>query len=358
MKKISIKQLLIAFAATALLSACHKDKNDPTPDTPGSQRAGVYILNQGNFGGNNGSLTYYDYTSKNLTADIFSSVNGKGLGDTPNDIKIYGSKMYITVNVSSTVEVLNPKTGKEIKQIAFTNGTTNRQPRSIAFYKGNAFITSYDGTVAVLDTATLTVSKYITVGRNPEQMVVSNNKLYVANSGGLSFGNPDKTVSVVDLTTLTETKKITVIANPVSMAADAYGHVYVVSTGDYNTILPGLSIIDNTTDAVTSQNSVNFGYGSPIIVNGDIAYYFTSDNKVATISTKTPTSAPASFISDGTTFTAAYGLNVDTSTGEVFVTDALDYKSKGNLVAFDKNGKKEYVLTVGINPGAVTFVNK
>lgn len=358
MKSTSIKNVLIALAGAAVLSACHKDKNDPTPDKPTAERAGIYVLNQGNFGGNNGSLSYYDYASKNLTADIFANANGKGLGDTPNDAKIYGSKMYIAVNVSSTVEVVNAKTGKEIKQIAFKDGSTDRQPRSIAFYKGNALITSYDGTVAVLDTASLTVSKFITVGRNPEQLVVSNGKLYVANSGGLSFGNPDNTVSVIDLNTLRETKKITVIADPVSIAADAYGHVYVLSSGDYANIAPGMSIIDNTTDAVVSKSTLSGAYGTSIVVSGDLAYFISSDNQITVYNTKTLSLAKANFITDGTAIKTPYNLNYDETTGELFVTDAKDFASPGTLFAFDKTGKKEYTLQVGINPGAILFLNK
>lgn len=356
MKLFKHYHFLIAVALVTILASCHK--NSVTPDTPTAQRAGIYVLNQGNLGSTNGTLTYYDYTSKKLTADIFSSVNARPLGDTPNDIKIYGSKMYIAVDGSGTIEVLDPKTAKSIKQLVMKTGTVSREPRSIVFNAGKAFISQYDGTVAVLDTATLTIDKYITVGRNPEQMVVSNGKLYVANSGGLSFGNPDNTVSVVSLTTLTETKKITVIANPVSIAADGYGNVYVFSAGDYNTIKPGLTIIDNTADAVKSQNATSGAYGTSIIVSGDAAYFLTADNKVQVYNVKTQTVAAANFITDATVITTPYNLAYDSLTGEAFVSDAKNYSSNGALFAFDENGKFEYNIVTGINPGAFAFVNK
>ncbi|MBL4675097.1 MAG: YncE family protein, partial [Mucilaginibacter sp.] len=217
MRSLRLRNLFILSAITALLSACSKDRVAVTPDTPTAERAGVYILNQGNFGSNNSTLTFYNYTTKQLTPDFYSVANpGKKIGDTGNDIGIYGSKMYIIVNNSSNIEIVNPKTGVLIKELSLN------QCRNVAFYKNNAFVTSYDGNVAVIDTTSLTITKSIMVGRNPEQMVITNNKLYVANSGGLSFGNPDKTVSVIDLNTLTESKKITVIENPVSVAADSY----------------------------------------------------------------------------------------------------------------------------------------
>jgi YVTN family beta-propeller protein len=358
MKKIKLNYLFISFALLTVLASCHKDKVIPNPGTPTAQRAGVYVLNQGGFGSNNSTLTYYDYTTKQLTADLYKAVNSTDLGDTGNDAEIYGSKMYIVVNVSNVVDVVNAKTGRLITQDSLVNNKVGREPRSVAFYKGNAFITSYDGTVAVMDTATLAISKYITVGRNPEQLVVSNGKLYVANSGGLSFGNPDNTVSVIDLNTLTETKKITVIANPITMAADSYGHVYVLSVGDFASIKPGMTIIDNTTDAVTSQTNLLLGFNIPMAANGDFVYYATADNKIAVYNAKTQTAAQTNFITDGTAITTPYAISVDAISGEVFVSDAKDYSSNGTLYAFDKTGKKEYSITTGINPGKITFVNK
>ncbi|MEO6631715.1 MAG: DUF5074 domain-containing protein [Mucilaginibacter sp.] len=353
MKQIKLSQLLIAIMFISVLASCHKDKITPKTDTPTATRAGLYVLNQGGFGSNNSTLTYYDYTTKLLTADIFSSVNGGSkVGDTGNDIEVYGSRMYIIVNNSNRVDVVNAKTGKLIKQDSV------HQCRSVAFYKGNAFITSYDGNVAVMDTATLTISKYITVGRNPEQLVVSNDKLYVANSGGLSFGNPDKTVSVIDLNSLTETKKITVTADPVSIAADTYGNVYVISLGDFASIQAGITVIDNKTDVVKSQFAPALGYNIPMVVQGDFVYYLTADNKIAVYNAKTQVAAQANFITDGTVITTPYALAADALTGEIFVTDAKDYASNGTLYAFDKTGKLEYSITVGINPGKITFVNK
>ncbi|MBD1392118.1 YncE family protein [Mucilaginibacter glaciei] len=361
MKQFQLKTLLATVTIISILFSCKKDKN-VLVDQPVAT-AGVYVLNQGNFGANNSSLSFFDYTAKTTTSDRFNAVNGTKLGDTGNDAKIYGSKMYIVVNVSSTVEVVNAKTTKSIQQVKMFNGTVGRQPRYVVFNKNKAFISSYDGTVAIMDTTTLAIEKYITVGRNPEQMVVSNGKLYVANSGGLSFGNPDKTVSVIDLNTLIETKKITVIANPVSMAADSYGNVYVLSAGDYSSILPGMTIIDNATDAVkTTSTTLSGAYGTSIVVSGDFAYFLTSDNKVVVYNVKTQTVAKTNFITDGTAIKTPYSIAFDSTTGEVFVADAKDYASNGQLFAFDKNGvlekAKGYPVTVGINPGTIVFVNK
>ena len=353
MKNLKQNILLAVAAFSFVLASCHKDKK-VTPVMPPAT-SGFYVLAQGLFNANNSTLSFYDYTSRQVTPDIFSTANGRGLGDTGNDVEIYGSKMYVVVNVSSTVEVVDSRTAKSLKQIKLFNGTTGREPRDVVFYKTNAYVTSYDGTVAVIDTASLTVTKYIAVGRNPEQLTVANGKLYVANSGGLGFPNFDNTVSVIDLTSLAVVKTLTVTVNPQNVGTDNNGNVYVLSAGDYSSVPSSLTVIDDVQDVVKTQTNFD---GSSMVVQGDNAYFITSANKIIVYSTKTQTITNTSFITDATAITTPYSIAVDNTTGELFVTDAKNFTSNGAVFAFDKTGKKEYSITVGINPGKIAFLEK
>lgn len=72
----------------------------------------IYILNEGLQNANNSSLTMYDAASGAVTNNYFKAVNdGIGIGDTANDIIVYGSKMYITVSSDNIIWVtdLNAK---------------------------------------------------------------------------------------------------------------------------------------------------------------------------------------------------------------------------------------------------------
>ncbi len=356
MKQFKLRSLLLAFVITGIITSCRDDKQDPEPQPePVAERKGLYVLSEGLFNANNSSLTYYDYESQELEEDQFKSQNDRGLGDTANDIAVYGSKMYIVVNVSSTVEVVDARTAKSIKQIDLKDNGVGRQPRYIVFDKNKAYISSYDGTVAVMDTATLQIEKFIEVGRNPEQLAVSNGKLYVANSGGLDYPDYDHTVSVIDLATHTEIKKIDVVINPRVVAADAYGDVYVISTGNYADVKSSMAIIDSNKDEVKSQEDFS---GGSMVINGDMAYITASGGKVKVYNVKTETLEKENFIADGTAVTTLYGLAVDALSGEVFVTDAKNYVTRGEVTCFDAEGNKKYSIQTGINPNKVVFVNK
>ncbi|MEO8885415.1 MAG: DUF5074 domain-containing protein [Mucilaginibacter sp.] len=355
MKYLQNLKLCVTVAVLAIIAvSCHKVDKIVAPTTPPQLNnfAGIYVLNQGNSGANNSVLSYFDFSTwnswnlMNHKFTIFSLTNNINLGDTGNDAEIYGSKMFVTVTNSNIIDVMEAKTAKLIKQININ------QPRSIVFVGSNAFVTSYQGTVSIIDTAALTINKIITVGSYPEQMVVSNNKLYVANSG---INNPpvyNNTVSVIDLAGLTVIKTITVSnVNPFSMAADTYGHVYVGCLGDNKKMLPSTVEIDNTTDAVVLLPDLNLAYGSPLVVSGDLLYYTGTDFQVSGFDCKHQTITKPEIFAQNT-FGSAIAVNNDT--GEVFVASALNKL----IYTFDNNRQIIYQINTGINPVKVLLVKK
>jgi YVTN family beta-propeller protein len=372
----------VLFILVLALASCQKDKMTPKTNAPTAVAIpnGIYILNQGQLYGANSSLTSYNIASKTLVPDQYGTANGASLGITANDIEIYGSKMYIAVTNSSVVDIVDTKTAKLIKQDSIVRNANqgqvyldDRQPRSIAFYQGNAFITCYDGTVAVIDTATFAITKNIQIGAQtyPEGLVVANKKLYVADYGGLLCN----LVSVIDLTTLTVIKTIIVMPGPISMAADAYGNVYAASTSDDNfeypypippnypvyTVYGGMVVINSKTDLVTSklQTPADLAINSertnlPITVQGDLVYYPVG-KKIAVFNAKTQTPVTASFITDGTSLTLPTAIAANPATGEIYITNDGGL-SNGSLYAFDKTGKLEYTAATGIRPVKIVLL--
>ena len=234
--------LCLLYALLFLFAACDDMEDKPNqPSVDGNitetGTAELYVLSEGLFNLNNSSLARYSFKNHQLIKNYFKDLNKRGLGDTANDLAIYGGKIYIVVNVSSTVEVVDYKTGISIKQIPMVgeNGSP-RQPRHIAFYENKAYVCSYDGTVARIDTTTLEIDKITKAGRNPENLCVQNKKLYVSNSGGLDYSEGigvDRTVSVIDIASFTEVKKIEVGPNPGKILPGPDNTVFVATQGEY-----------------------------------------------------------------------------------------------------------------------------
>jgi hypothetical protein len=351
-----------------VISACRTDQkvvplNETRVADPDPIGANFYLLNEGNMGMNLSTLDYLDKKAGVYKSNIYGEVNPgvvKELGDAGNDLKIYGSKLYAVINQSNKVEVMEATTAKRIGIITIPNC------RNIIFYKGKGYVTSFDGAgyVAEIDTTTLTVLRKTTVGRQPEEMAIIGDKMYVANSGGYSPSNYDRTVSVVDMNSFTQIRQIDVAINLHRIRPDAYGDLYVTSRGDYYNIPSKLYVIDSHTDAV--KDSFNTGVTN-LCIKGDSAYvfgvqysYITNTNTVTygIINVKTEAIINTAFITDGTDkqIKVPYGLAIDPVTSDIYVTDAKNYILPGTLYCFDKTGKKKWSVSAGDIPAHIVFL--
>lgn len=166
---------LTLFVFSLLIHACDDITDKDSPEDNGGSNtetgtAGIYVLSEGLFNLNNSTLMFHSLKNGQTDTDYFRSKNHRGLGDTANDMAIYGSKLYIVVNVSSQIEVIDRASGLSLKRIPVLNENgSSRQPRYIAFHKDKAYVCSFDGTVARIDTTSLEIEEYATVtesGRN------------------------------------------------------------------------------------------------------------------------------------------------------------------------------------------------
>lgn len=346
----------VAAVCVSFFSSCDPtDDNNTTPEIS----TGLFTLNQGGFGKNNASLTYYDFANGFASNYVFEDKNNRGLGDTGQDMIKYGSKIYIAMYKSSLIEVVNAKSGVSIKSIPMKNAQdASSSPRSLVALNGKVYISLYDGHVAKLDTVTLMVEKTITVGPNPEGITIANNKLYVANSGGMQMVM-DSTVSVIDLVTFSETKKIKVNVNPGTLKADAYGDVYVVSSGDYGAKPGKFQRIEAGTDKVSDIAVAVKGFD----IVGDKAYMYNFEydanwavaNKTVKIyDVKTDKLLTDNVITATTLDKTPYGINVDPVSKNIFV-GVTDYVNNGKMYCFGEDGVLKYTFTTGVNPTKIVF---
>jgi YVTN family beta-propeller protein len=358
----SIRILSALALLTIVINACKKN-DDATPTAPVqlTPAIGEYILSEGGFGGNNTKLSFYNNSSNTVVGDFFAQQNPtvtSGLGAVGNDMIVYGSKLYVIMNVSSNVTVLNASNATLIKKIPFFNGTTAKEPRYAVGTRGRVYVTAYDNTVTVIDTASLNIIKTITVGPNPEGIAASDNYLYVANSGGLN-AVPDSTVSLIDLNTNTEIKKIKVGVNPNKIEINQAGNIFVSAYGNFGNIPPSVSVINGSTNANGINLGPNFQY-SHIRIFGDIAYVFNNYGGAGTakvFNSATNTIVRNEFITDGTVITTPYGINVDDLNGDVYIADAKNYVSAGTVTCFSSAGIKKFSFSVapGVNPNKIVF---
>ena len=350
--KLNVKSFF-AVALAVLFVACTPDDGSNGGEQGGAKLNGVYyVINSGDWKSNNSSLTKYDEANGEVQQFCFQAQNGRGLGNTANDIIVYGSKMYIAVAGESTIEVTDVN-AKSIKQIKCEG-----QPRYLAACDGKVYVSYYDGYVACLDTATLTVEAKVKVGRNPEQLAVVGKKLYVANSGGMDYATElgyDKTVSVVDLETFKEIEKIEVVLNPAVVVPVDNG-VFVSSYGNYYNVPSTLQYVD--ADGVVSvvEKCSNM---TEICCNSGTLYGFFSqydENWNATITYMSYNTVDGSVETPWIKEQELPSPYKVCSAGNYICVTSSDYINDGDVYFYDTDGMLVKKIATGLNPVKVVKV--
>ena len=386
MKRFSLFYLACLILAVA--SSCREDfyiipsQNQDTGVAPTrGDIVGMYVLNEGNMGSNKASIDFLDLDENKPTVhyhrNIYSERNPnvvKELGDVGNDIKIYGNKLWIVVNVSNKVEVATVDSCKRITQINIPNC------RYLAFKDGFAYVSSYVGPVKLdqdvplgmvykVDTVDFKKKDSVVVGYQPEGLCIVDNKLYVANSGGYRAPNYDNTLSEIDLTTFKEIRKIRVGLNLHHCQVDHYGQIWVSSRGNYNDVpsrifwlYKGHNQVYEVIDSIDTPVS-----GLSIV--GDSLYYYGSAWNNATkqntisyglINVRTHQTIDTNLFSspEVKSITMPYGIMVNPIERDFYLMDAKNYVSSGSLLHFKPDGTHDFTVQTGDLPGHATFVYK
>ena len=330
---------------------------------------GAYVLNTGNWGGNDASIQYLDFQTGKLSEDLYAAANGEGLGDLGQDLCVYGSKIYVTVSGSSKVVIMDRKC-KVLKSIPVaTEDGTPVEPRYMAACEGKVYFTAYDGTVSRIDTTSMAIDgklNLIDAGAqtgydHPEAITSANGKLYV-NISGYSKG---KWLAVVDAASFTKLKDIEVMLNPYTQCITAEdGYVYFVSNGNYagspsltpdQYIYGTMQRLDPETDQVEqvcrATYIANAGEKMYILYSEyympDVARAYVRDLK---------TGDEQEFM-DMADLQSANGLSVDPASGDVYVFD-VPYGAASDVHVYGADGTYKRTFEAGMSTSKMVFVTK
>ncbi|WP_345222325.1 YncE family protein [Hymenobacter koreensis] len=357
------KRTLFSRAAVAgllplsafFLASCDPDKDKITP-VVGSDS--VFVVNEGRFLSANASISVFQPASKTVTSkDIFQAANNRALGDVAQSMAVANNRGYIVVNNSKKVEVVTLPDFRSAGVI-----TKLRFPRYFAAEGNRGYITqtrAYDGgpgQVIVVDLATNRAVDSINVGVQPERILISSGKAYVANNG-------ENTISIIDLATKAESK-VVVGDSPNSLAIDRNGRLWVLCGGkvaylpdysvDYGNTTPG-SLVDFMPNAPTAQNRRTFASNRSVPNrlqrngNGE-QLYFTFLNGVYRMNIGDAALPTAPIIRRRLT-----GLGVDPKDNSIYGGTGL-FTADGKIIRYNADGAAQDSAIVGIGPNGFAFL--
>lgn len=350
----------LGLALSALFfTSCNSDDDgyQPTPDSDGEYQHGVFILNEGNFGGGNATVSFLSDEGV-LSQDIYGKVNNEPLGDVAQSIYLNDDLAFIVLNGSGKIEVVNRYTFE--KQATISGGLSN--PRYMTILNGKGFVTNWgdptnpsDDYVAVINLSNYTVESTIPVSEGPEQITSANGKLFVAQMGGWGYGN---SVSVINPGSQTVTSTISVGDVPESMVVVNDALIVLSSgkaswTGDETQ--GALTAIDTMTGLVLGSSQFSAGSHPTKLAQAGGNLYYTLGDQIY----KTGTDA-SGWSSAGLLFSTAvdgvfgaYGFAVNND--RIYIGDAGDYTSDGSVFIYNTSGAFLSSYTVGPLPNGFGF---
>jgi len=340
-----------------LVTACLPDvPGEEEPDTeigPLDYKEGIYVVNRGltQNSDQSGSITFVERREGGRTVpDIFRSTNlTRDLGNLTNSMYVHNGLAYIISTNADRIDVVKLDDFKFLGPILGL-----KKPRyMVTVSPGIAWVSQWgengdEGSIAVIDLSSNSILREIPVRPGPEQMLLQDEVVYVANSGGFLL---DSVITKLDIESETILKTIEVGLQPQSFQMDANRSIWVIARGSqtFDQTREG-RLTQLINDEVSQSFPIDHGAGNLSINNARDRLFYTMRGALFSHPIRQSSISLAPFI-DFPYLTAA----VDPQTDNIIGTDARNFQVKGRIVIHSPSGEEIEDYQVGIVPISFWF---
>jgi hypothetical protein len=347
-------KLFCLFVITYAIVSCQSDDEKPK----GKYSDGVLVVNEGNFGAANASVTFYDTKTTSPEQAIFKTVNGYFPGDVLQSLTIDGDKGYLVLNGSNKIEVVNRHTFESL----FTFSTEAMdKPRYMQMINGKAYISVWgpysstydliDSYILVVDLEKQIVLDTIDTDEGVEKLLFNGQRLFATN---YNFG-ASQTLAIINPSTNELIDQIELAAGPSGLVLDADNYLWVICTGTYEGNDGKLFKINTTTLEIERTISLGLNPSSELAISPDKKFlFYRSDNNMYKLSIAAE-GAPGTPWLTLTDVISPYGFNIDPASGDLYVGDAMTF-SAGKVFVYAADGSFKTSFDSGIGPNGFVFV--
>ena len=351
------KSILLFLLLFGMIISCKKDDNFGEVNTNPSEYSGskgVFIVNEGNFGQANGSISFLDTDSLKMGNDIFSHANGRPVGDVPISMAIIEDYVWIVVNNSARIEIC-----KVEDMISVGSISDLTSPRFLLPLPGNkAYVSDfYSSEITIINTSTHSISGAIDIGHSSEKMILAAGKVFVTFWSNYNFpGLENNQIVVIDPMSDEVVNNIQVGKEPNSMVIDKNGGLWILCSGGYaGEEKPSLWRIDPTNLQIEGSIYFNDVNQSPdnLCINGTRDTLCFLNRGIFSMAVEAdPLPTTALIPEEGSLF---YSLAIDPGTSIIYATDAIDYQQRGLVLRYRPDGMLIDSFRGGVIPGMFEF---
>jgi len=335
-----------------LLISCSEDTTEP-------QAGDVIIVNEGNFGQGNGSLSLYNRETDNIENGSFAKANsGRSLEAGVQSVTVADGIAFIVCNVSDKIEIADATTLEALQ--APLEDPDLVSPRYLTASGNKAYVSVWgpfdanfaltDSKVAVIDLSDYSISKYISVPAGPEGILVIGDQVFVANS----FTN---VLTVIDTDTDEISSEIILDGSPRLLSVRG-NELWVSITGavsQFVRINSSSNSIEQTIDVTGSNSNGKFSLSESHDM--DILYFIGAEPFPSTATTILETaindaSSGYETLISGDNY---YGLGVDPLNDDIFVGNSNAFQGEGTVLRYSSEGQLLDTYAVGLGPNGFVF---
>lgn len=340
--------LLALGLATACLPPAVDDGEDDKEKGPIEFTDGIYVVNQGLTQNTDqfGSLTFVERGEEGRSIrEVYRTNNPtRELGNRTRSMYVHNGLGYIISTNANRIDVVRMDNFQYLGPILGLEKPRFFLPVS----PGIAWVSQwgsdgFQGSIAVVDLASNTILRTIPVRPGPEEMVIQNGNVFVANSGGFLL---DSVVTKIDIESEEILKEIEVGLQPQSIEIDINRSLWVLTRGvqSFGESRDG-RLVQLSNDQITREFAVDQGAGNLTINNSGDRLYYTMRGAVFSHPITQTSISIAPFI-DFPYLTVA----VDPQTDHIIGADARNFQVTGRIVIHSAAGEELEEHTVGIVP--------
>ena len=349
---MQLKQTLLSvlfLCSLNLMTSCSEEATEP-------QTGDIIIVNEGNFGQGNGSISLFNRETDDIENNAFAEANsGRELEASVQSVTVIDEVAFIVCNATDKIEIADANTLEALQ--APLEEPDLVSPRYLAVEGDKAYVSVWgpfdttfaltESRVAVIDLSNYSISKYIDVAAGPEDILAVGDKVFVASS----FTN---ILTVIDTNTDEVTEEITLEGSPQLLAMNG-GDLWVSITGaasQFVQIDPNSNSVANTISVTGSNSNGKFAINESLNTLYFIGATFSSSaSDVHALSIDEDSPSYETIIS-GDHF---YGIGTDPLTNDIFVGNSNAFQGEGTVLRYNINGQLLETYAVGVGPNGFVF---
>jgi DNA-binding beta-propeller fold protein YncE len=297
----------------------------------------VLVCNEGNFGWGNADFDIYNKNTGELSSSVFNNANGTKLGDVLQSGIVWNGELYLVINNSGKIAVID--TGSFKLQRTLSGFVSPRYIEPINTSK--ALVTDlYANTVYVIDKQSGITQKIAVRGRC-EQMAANNTTIAIACHQGMTYFFDKVSEKITDSA---------VVPNGAGQLQYINGQWFTMAKSGQKSIIYSVNPGSSAAAWDTTSHNANYSLfqfhqklNKWLFLEGHKLVLMNNDfSNISTVYD----GGPANF----------YGLRIDPDNGDIYLANAKNYTSNGEVIRLNSAFNELAKFTVGLIPGEFIFM--